>query len=83
LRDALRSVAYCWVYGGDNPLDATWIHPESYDAARRLLDRIGSSEADLALEVTPARQIPAIESPTHESTASRLRFWRWRRPCRR
>ncbi len=26
---------------GDQPLDATWIHPESYDAARRLLESVG------------------------------------------
>ncbi|MDE6891065.1 MAG: RNA-binding transcriptional accessory protein, partial [Lachnospiraceae bacterium] len=26
---------------GDNPLDATSVHPESYEAARRLLDKLG------------------------------------------
>ncbi|MBL9125603.1 MAG: helix-hairpin-helix domain-containing protein [Planctomycetaceae bacterium] len=32
---------------GDNPLDTTWIHPESYEATRQILARLGWSEADL------------------------------------
>src|SRR5438270_10292086 len=27
--------------GGDNPFDRTWIHPESYPAAQRLLAELG------------------------------------------
>ncbi len=33
---------------GDEPLDNTWIHPESYDVARRLLSRVGLKAADLS-----------------------------------
>ncbi|MCR5421629.1 MAG: RNA-binding transcriptional accessory protein [Lachnospiraceae bacterium] len=29
------------ISGGDNPLDATSVHPESYDAALKLLDKLG------------------------------------------
>jgi uncharacterized protein len=65
----IQAAGFLKIYGGDNPLDATWIHPENYEAARRLLDRIGSSEADLALEVTPARKIPTVATSAHESTA--------------
>lgn len=32
------------ISGGDNPLDGTSIHPESYDAAARLLAELGYSE---------------------------------------
>ena len=32
------------ITGGDNPLDSTSIHPESYDAAGRLLAELGYSE---------------------------------------
>ncbi len=35
------------VSGGDEPLDTTAVHPESYDAARSLLEKCGYSVADL------------------------------------
>ena len=37
------------ISGGDNPLDATSIHPESYEAARKLLKELGYS-SDWAAE---------------------------------
>ncbi len=33
--------------GGENPLDATSVHPESYEATRRLLDKLGYKPADI------------------------------------
>ncbi len=33
---------------GKNPLDATGVHPESYDAAKNLLQRLGYGTADIA-----------------------------------
>lgn len=35
------------IQGGDNPLDATSVHPESYDAAKKLLKRQGFEVGDL------------------------------------
>lgn len=35
------------VSGGENPLDATAVHPESYPAAERFLEKCGYSTADL------------------------------------
>ena len=32
---------------GDNPLDATSVHPESYEAARKLLDKMGLTMEDV------------------------------------
>ncbi len=32
---------------GENPLDSTSVHPESYDAARKLLQRLGFTTADI------------------------------------
>ncbi len=32
---------------GDNPLDATGVHPESYEAARKLMDRLGLTMEDV------------------------------------
>jgi len=33
--------------GGENPLDATSVHPESYDAAKKLLETLGYSVEDI------------------------------------
>ena len=35
------------ITGGSNPLDATSVHPESYDAADRLLKKLGYSAKDI------------------------------------
>ena len=36
------------ITGGYNPLDATSVHPESYEAASRLLEKLGYSAEDIA-----------------------------------
>ena len=33
------------ITGGENPLDATGVHPESYDAAKQLLEKLGLTNA--------------------------------------
>src|SRR5574344_282125 len=35
------------ISGGDNPLDATSVHPESYEAAAKLLEKLGFSVSDI------------------------------------
>ena len=35
------------IQGGMNPLDATSVHPESYEAARKLLEKLGYDVADI------------------------------------
>ncbi len=42
-----QSVGFLRILDGDNPLDKTSIHPESYDKTRELLDYLGFSEKDL------------------------------------
>ena len=44
----VQSVGFLKIPGGTNPLDSTWIHPESYAIAERVLERLGGSPADLA-----------------------------------
>ena len=39
---------------GDDPLDATWIHPESYEIAGRVLAGLDGNPADLAVKETAA-----------------------------
>ena len=36
-----QAAGFLKITGGDNPLDQTWIHPESYAAARQLLTDLG------------------------------------------
>lgn len=42
-----QAVGFLRIFDGDNPLDKTSIHPESYDKTRELLDYLGYSEDDL------------------------------------
>lgn len=61
----VQAAGFLKVIGGENPLDATWIHPESYDIARRVLEKLGCDVADLAKTV-PA---PVKEEPKKEFAA--------------
>ncbi|MFM7108387.1 MAG: helix-hairpin-helix domain-containing protein [Planctomycetaceae bacterium] len=44
----VQAAGFLKIVGGSNPLDSTWIHPESYAVAERVLERLGASPADLA-----------------------------------
>ncbi|MFM7205905.1 MAG: Tex-like N-terminal domain-containing protein [Planctomycetaceae bacterium] len=44
----VQAVGFLKIPGGTNPLDSTWIHPESYAVAERVLERLGGSPADLS-----------------------------------
>jgi uncharacterized protein len=44
----VQSAGFLKIVAGENPLDATWIHPESYPATVRVLDKLGASPVDLA-----------------------------------
>ena len=49
----VQAAGFLKIIGGENPLDATWIHPESYAIARRVLEKMGTDETELA-KVVPA-----------------------------
>ena len=36
-----QAAGFLKIAGGENPLDRTWVHPESYAAAAKLLERLG------------------------------------------
>jgi uncharacterized protein len=60
----VQAAGFLKIPDGDVPLDATWIHPESYEAARSVLAQLGCSEGDLAprrASPTPAKE----ETPSH------------------
>lgn len=56
---------------GDNPLDATSVHPESYEAAEKLLDKMGLTMADVreaqkkaaAEKAAGKKAVPVKEKP--------------------
>jgi uncharacterized protein len=61
----VQAAGFLKITSGENPLDATWIHPESYDVAGQVLDRLGCSLADLEVggtavaDASPEKNWPA------------------------
>lgn len=53
----VQSAGFLKIIDGDHPLDATWIHPESYAIAEQVLGRMGGNLTELA----PA--VPKIDAP--------------------
>ncbi len=43
----VQAAGFLKIVGGDNPLDATWIHPESYPLAEQVLKRLEAAPTDL------------------------------------
>lgn len=54
------------ILDGENPLDATSVHPESYDAAMKLLDKMGLTMED----VKEAQKKAALEKGKKKEAAS-------------
>lgn len=50
------------IVGGENPLDATWIHPESYELATKILEKLGFAPADLLVREKVAELADAIKA---------------------
>jgi uncharacterized protein len=42
-----HAAGFLKIHDGTNPLDATWIHPESYELAAKILEKLGFSVDDL------------------------------------
>jgi uncharacterized protein len=51
----VQAAGFLKIVGGDHPLDATWIHPENYAAAERLLEKLGVEVASVAGGASAAR----------------------------
>ena len=43
-----QCAGFARITGGKNPLDATSVHPESYEAAQKLLEKLGYAPEDIA-----------------------------------
>ena len=55
------------ILDGDNPLDATSVHPESYEAAKKLLDKLGMTMED----VKEAQKKAAAEKNAGKTVAAK------------
>ena len=58
----VQAAGFLKIEKGDDPLDATWIHPENYDAARKLLAKLGVEPASLT-EPGTADRIRELAAP--------------------
>ncbi|GIW93345.1 MAG: RNA-binding transcriptional accessory protein [Pirellulaceae bacterium] len=70
----IQAAGFLRVHGGTNPLDTTWIHPESYHLAERILERLGASVEWLRPASSAASSIPepsGIHAETNDRSAAR------------
>ncbi len=68
----VQAAGFLKILDGDNPLDATWIHPESYAVANRVLERLHGAAADLRDKETAAVLAERITHVDLESLAKDL-----------
>ena len=60
------------IIGGDNPLEITAVHPESYEATEKLLKNIGFTKADLLDKEKLSQIIVKLNSINTEKVAKEL-----------
>src|SRR4029079_1909452 len=58
--------------GGDDPLDTTWIHPESYNVARQLLGELNADTNTLLNKECVAELQEKLRALSPEEVANRL-----------
>ncbi|MCS6851682.1 MAG: RNA-binding transcriptional accessory protein [Gemmataceae bacterium] len=68
----LQAAGFLRIVGGDNPLDQTWIHPESYPIALRLLGELGFELQGLTEPTRRAELSEKLQALSPEEVASRL-----------
>jgi len=68
----VQAAGFLKIAEGDNPLDATWIHPESYEVARKILGKLGFSVENLRQKETTAavaQKISELEGQAEQLAA--------------
>jgi len=68
----VQAAGFLKITGGENPLDATWIHPESYPVAARVLEKLGCSVDDLRAKQTQPPLAERVGQLDAEATAAEL-----------
>jgi len=68
----VQAAGFLKISGGDNPLDATWIHPESYELAHRVMEKLGITAEDLTKADKRAELAARINQVNVEALAAEL-----------
>ncbi len=68
----VQSAGFLKIIGGVNPLDRTWIHPESYPIARQLLNDLGYGPEALEEKDKVAELQEKLKAISPEEVANRL-----------
>jgi uncharacterized protein len=74
----IQAAGFLKISDGDNALDATWIHPESYEVVRRVADKLSLDLNELVVRASrprhyvaaPAEPAAMPESPPHAAAAA-------------
>jgi uncharacterized protein len=68
----VQAAGFLKITDGDQPLDTTWIHPESYPVAHKVLERVGRCEPDLTKKETAAELAEQVKSIDTKQLADEL-----------
>jgi protein Tex len=70
----VQAAGFLKIGGGANPLDVTWIHPESYPVARQVLTDLGFTPEDLLDKQRLEELREKLNAVSLEETAERLQI---------
>lgn len=68
----VQSAGFLKIVGGDQPLDATWIHPENYEAAGKLLAKLGIDPTSVASGASATQIREALAPLDRQALATEL-----------
>ncbi|PQO26443.1 Tex-like N-terminal domain-containing protein [Blastopirellula marina] len=73
----VQAAGFLKIRDGENPLDTTWIHPESYEVAEKVLakldatlDQVRTGKPPEAPKPEPVAEAPVTETPATEAPAA-------------
>jgi uncharacterized protein len=68
----VQAAGFLKIVAGENPLDATWIHPENYAAAEKLLTKLGIEPTDVVGAGAAAKIRESVGPLDREALAKEL-----------
>jgi uncharacterized protein len=68
----VQAAGFLKIIGGDDPLDSTWIHPENYAAAKKLLEKLGIDPANVSSSDTAAKIRELVAPMDRQALATEL-----------
>ncbi|HYH01647.1 MAG TPA: helix-hairpin-helix domain-containing protein, partial [Bacillota bacterium] len=68
----IQSAGFLKIADGEEPLDTTWVHPESYEAARSLLAELGFAPEDILAKEKAGELKERLGKVDLEKTAAKL-----------